>query len=485
MGGAAGISLVLGMVRTKFAALLIGTGGVGLLSGFGAIQGLVGAFAGLGIQSSAVRQVAVAAGNDDLQAVARTALMIRRLCWLTGLAGLVAMIVLGRLVSELTFGDDRYSAEVAALGVIVLLGNLASGQMALIQGVRHIEDMARINILGVGAATVFAIGLYATMGTSGIVPAMAAAAAVHLLASWYYARRIRLPAVSQSWWGSLRDAGDTVRLGLVFMWNGVLATAVTYLAVAQVNRDLGLEAVGLYSAAFSLSGVFVNFVLNAMGADYFPRLAAVQHDRGAANGLVNEQTEIALLLAVPGLVATMALAPWMIRVFYTNEFLAAVEVLQWFVLGCWGRVVSWPLGYLMVALGRGRWFLATETMAHLLHIALIAAGLKYFGLVGVAIAFAALYVAYTTAVFMVASRLTAFRWSADSVRIAAVGLTLLAVTFVSSQVLKLWAATAFGLLSSALAAVYCLRLLIGKVGADHRISRAAGRIPIVRQIIRW
>ena len=54
MGGVAGLTLILSMVRTKFAAILIGTAGVGMSSNFTAIQGVLGAIAGLGIQSSAV-----------------------------------------------------------------------------------------------------------------------------------------------------------------------------------------------------------------------------------------------------------------------------------------------------------------------------------------------------------------------------------------------------------------------------------------------
>jgi len=41
MGGAQGINLLLGMVRTKFAAVLIGPLGVGLLGNYMAIQGMV------------------------------------------------------------------------------------------------------------------------------------------------------------------------------------------------------------------------------------------------------------------------------------------------------------------------------------------------------------------------------------------------------------------------------------------------------------
>jgi antigen flippase len=50
MGGAAGINMLLGMVRTKFAAILIGPLGIGMLANFIVIQTLVSTIAGFGIQ---------------------------------------------------------------------------------------------------------------------------------------------------------------------------------------------------------------------------------------------------------------------------------------------------------------------------------------------------------------------------------------------------------------------------------------------------
>ena len=76
MGGAAGINLLLGMVRVQFAAVLIGTAGVGLIASFTALQGLIGTLAGFGIQSSAVREIAVSIGKGDEKATGRTVLAL-------------------------------------------------------------------------------------------------------------------------------------------------------------------------------------------------------------------------------------------------------------------------------------------------------------------------------------------------------------------------------------------------------------------------
>ena len=480
MGGAAGIKMLLGMVGVKFAAVLIGTTGMGLLASFTAVQALIGTLAGLGIQSSAVRDVAVAIANNDATAIGRKVRALRRICWLTGLGGMVATVLLSPLISQLSFGHDGYRLDIAALGIVVLLANLSGGQMALIQGMRHIGDIARASIISAAIGTVLAIGLYAALGLRGIVPALVATAATQLALSWFYARRLPVPKATLSWRDTFAEANAMVRLGLVFMWSALLVSAVTYLTVALITQQLGLPAVGLYSAAFALSGVFVSFVLSAMGADYYPRLTGVAHDKAAMGRLINEQTEIGLLLAVPGLLATLALAPWAIRLLYTSEFLPAVELLQWFILGCLGRVISWPLGFAMLALGKGRWYFLTETSFNLLHMALIALGLHLFGIEGVAIAFFVMYAGYIGAVYLVSRHLIGFRWSATCARMTLLALPPVVLTFIAVRWLPLWPATLAGSLVTVVVSAYALRTLVQRVGHEHRVVRALGKVPGVK-----
>lgn len=477
MGGAAGINLLLGMLRVKFAAVFIGTTGVGLISSFGAVQGLISTLAGLGIQSSSVRDIAAALGKGDQGAIGRAVLTLRRVCWLTGLIGMAAMMLLAPWLCQLTFGHREYALDIAALGFVILFGNLSGGQMALIQGMRRIGDMARANIYGAAAGTVAAIGFYATLGLRGIVPTLLTVSALQLALSWFFARRVSVPKVELTLRQTFSEASSMVRLGLVMMWNGLMGSAVSYLTITLITQHEGTQAVGLYSAAFALSGMFVSFVLGAMGADYYPRLTGVASDKPAMVRLVNEQTEIGLLLALPGLLATMALAPWILQIFYTREFLSAVELLQWFILGCLGRVISWPLGFVMLALGKGRWFLLTETSLNLVHVTLVALGLQLYGIEGVAIAFVVMYIGYIAAVLLVSRRLIAFKWSSECIRLGLLSLPILGVIFTASRLLPPWPATGLGLSLTLITSVLCLRGLVARVGSQHRIVRAITRLP--------
>lgn len=460
MGGAAGINLLLGMLRVKFAAVFIGTTGVGLISSFGALQGLIGTLAGLGIQSSAVREIAAAVGKGDDQAVGRAVLALRRICWLTGLVGMAAMMLLAPLLSQLTFGHRDYTLDIAALGVIILFGNLSGGQMALIQGMRRIGDMARANIYGAAAGTVAAIGFYAALGPRGIIPTLLAVSAIQLALSFHFARRVPVPKVSLTWRQTFAEASGMVRLGLVMMWNGLMGSAVAYLTVTLITQHEGTQAVGLYSAAFALSGMFVNFVLGAMGADYYPRLTGVASDKPAMVRMVNEQTEIGLLLALPGLLATMALAPWILQIFYTREFLGAIELLQWFILGCLGRVISWPMGYIMLALGKSSWLIASESVMHAIHVLFIFFGLKIFGLVGVAQSFVLLYVIHILVTLFIGRKLISFFWSNRARATIFLSILASALTLLTCLQLELMTATLVGGTTTALALLVSASIIL-------------------------
>ena len=478
MGGAASINLLLGMVRVKFAAVFIGTIGVGLIANFTALQGFVGTLAGLGLQSSAVREIAAAVAKGDHNAVGRAVLTLRRLCWLTGFAGMSAMVVLSPFIGQLTMGHRDHAFDIAALGFVILFGNLAGGQLALIQGMRRIGDMARANVFGAACGTLAAIGFYTTLGQRGIIPALITISGGQLALSFYFARRVPVPKVSLTWRETYDEAGGMVRLGLVMMWSGLMGSGVTYLTVALITRQEGTQAVGLYSgAAFALSGVFVNFVLGAMGADYYPRLTAVASDKLASVRMVNEQTEVGLLLALPGLLATLALAPWIVQVFYTDEFRGAVELLQWFILGCLGRVISWPLGFVMLAQAKGRWYVLTETSFNFLHVAFVALALQLYGVVGVAIAFVVMYLGYIVGVHQVSRRLIDFTWSTECLRLGALTVAVLCLVFIASRVLPLWASTWLGLSFTLIVSVLCLRGLVARGGSEHRIVSAVTRLP--------
>ncbi len=483
IGGAQGINMLIGMVRVKFVAVLIGPVGVGLVGTYRATVQLIGTIAGLGLQSSAVRDIAEAVGSGDQERIGRTVLTLRRMCWLTGGLGSLAVALFAPKLSQMTFNSPDYALNIALVGLTILFSNVQGGQMALIQGMRRIGDLAKLNVFGVASGSIVSVGLYWWLGKEGIVPAIVLLGIIQLSASWWFARKVAVPKVVMSWGDSFKAAGGMVKLGLAFMWSGALTMGVAYATRALITREIDLAAVGIFSAAFGLSGLVVNFVLGAMGADYYPSLTAVNSDHKKMGELVNQQTEIGLLLALPGLLGTLALAPWAIKIFYSAEFGQAADLLRWFALGCLGRVISWPLGFVMLAKGASRLFALTETVANVLHIGLIWGMLTWIGIEGSAVAFCMLYIFYTILMLLVSRYLISFAWSRGVLKLLWFMLPIVVVTFLAGKFLPDIPALIVGLISTAGVSIFCLRGLTHRLGADHKVCRLARKIPLLNLTI--
>lgn len=479
MGGSAGINLLFGMIRTKFAAVMIGTTGIGLLASFTVVQGLISTIVGLGINSSAVREIASAVGKNDEIAVGRMVLTVQRISWLTGLLGMMIMIMFSPLLSQLAFDSKEYTLDIATLGLVVLFTNISGGQMALLQGIRRIGDMARASIIGAVLSTVFAIIFYSWLGLRGIIPSLIIIAAMQLIISWYFARRVPFHRVELNWKETFSEASSMFGLGVVFMWTALMGSIVSYVTITLITQEINIEAVGIYSAAFALSGMFVNFVLQAMGADYYPRLTSHQDNKDLMNRLVNEQIEIGLLLGAPGLLATMVAAPWIIHLFYNSEFLPAVVLIQWFILGSFIRVIQWPMGFLQMALGKSLVYFGTQTLFTFVHIALISLYLKYMGIEGVSVAFFILYIFSFIIIFLVARSLTRYTLSRDVLKLLFILVPIVIITFFICYFYAGTLSIIAGLLLTLITTVLCLRLLVEKLESDHKIIRILSKLPFI------
>jgi enterobacterial common antigen flippase len=414
VGGGQAANYLIGLARVKLAAMLLGPTGVGLVGLYTSAIGLVGVVSGMGVKSSGVREIVRAYGQDDADEAARTVLVLRRVCWATGLFGWGLTILFREQISTLMTGSPKHAGAIACLGSTLLLSEISSGQLALLQGLRRIGDLARANVFGALASSLVTVLIYFALGQAGIVPALIVAALISLAGSYWFARRIEVAPVTIDWSETWRGFRRLISLGLAMMWGGVLVAGLDMMTRSIIVRDFGVESAGIYQAAWALSGVFAGFVLSAMGTDFYPRLTATINDKSLAVRAVNEQTEVGILLALPGLLAALALAPLAIKLLYTQQFLAAADLLPWMAVGVFGRVLSWPLGYVQLAAGASRWFAATQTTFVGLQAVLTLWLVARCGIIGAAYAFAATYALYTLAMLGVTRSLIGFSWSAEA-----------------------------------------------------------------------
>lgn len=477
IGASSLINVFLGALRTKALAVMLGPAGIGLLGAFAMILELARSIAQVGMTGSGVRQIAEAASSGDERRLSVTALVLRRITLVCALLGAIVLAVSSGAVSTLTFGTGEHATSIALLSVALFVSVVAGGQGALLQGTRRVAEQAKVNVYGALLGTVAAVSIVYFAAERGIVPSLIAAATATIVLSWWYARKVRTVDV-------VLDAGETVResalllkLGLAFLASGLFTLGAAYAVRTFVLRTLGLDAAGMYQAAWTLGGLYVGFVLQALGTDFYPRLVGVVNDHRACNATVNEQAQASLLLAAPGIIATITFAPLVVYLFYSAEFGGAVELLRWTCLGMALRVITWPVGYIIVAKNRQLVFFAVEAAWAAFNVAATWWCLSAFGLEGAGIAFLLSYVFHALIVYPTARNMTGFRWSGENLRAGSYFLLAVAATFVTQRALPQWPALAVGTCLTLASAWYCVRALL-------RLSAAENSLPRLRQILR-
>jgi PST family polysaccharide transporter len=456
VGGAQLVRMAIGIVSTKFAALFIGPVGVGLLGAYQSISQLGIQMAGLGINQSGVREIAVAEGSSDQEAICKAAAVLRRMCWLTGIAGTIGMFLLAAPISRLTFGNTEHVSELLLLSAAILITSVSQGQLALLQGLRRIADLVRVEIIGALVGAICSIILYVSFGINGIVFAVLATAVFNLSASWFVARKLPIKAAFISWRQTFVGAKGLLSLGTAFMIAGLATTVTAYAARTIILRNIGIESLGIYQAAYAISGYMVNFVLGAMGADFYPRLAGVSG---------NHEEMVALL----------GLAPLLITLLYSAEFGSAVGLLRWFVMGCFLRVIAWPMGFVLLAKGSKYWFLSSEILFNAFHIIFILLGISWLGLEGAAVAFFLMYVLYVFAVRFIAGKLIGFSWNNDVKRLIATQVLLVGIAFVATLIPSIALSLTLGSILSIFTGIYCLRQLLMRLDRNHKLNRLVSK----------
>lgn len=459
IGGSSVINVGFSIIRNKAMALLLGPEGVGLIGLYMSASDMAQTIAGMGVNASGVRQIASAAGTGDKERIATTAIVLRRISVLLGLVGALLLVALAAPIGRFTFGDSQHTVGIMLLSLAIFFQIVAGAQSALIQGMREISSLARMSVLGAFFSTAISIPVIYFFGKDGVVASLVGVAAATFATSWWYSRKIRIQAAPVSFERFRAESSSLLRLGFIFMVSGVLTFGSAYAIRIIVLNENGIHAAGLYQAAWALGGLYAGFILQAMGTDFYPRLTAVANDDNECNRLINEQTQISILLAGPGLLATLTVAPLVLRIFYSPEFYAAADLLRWICLGMMLRIVAWPIGFIVLAKGAEKIFFWTEVAATIVHVGLAWLLVRNFGTVGAGIAFFGLYAWHATLIYWIARRMSGFRWSLANCRLVMIYLPAAGLIFCAFQVLPLWQATALGCVAALGTGLYSLKML--------------------------
>ena len=437
-GGVQVYQILIQIIKSKFVAVLLGPAGVGIMGLYQSGLQLIQQLSNMGLSQSAVRDVSEANGSNDMQRIAKTVTVVRKLVWVTGILGLILVACFSPLLSKTSFGNYDYTIPFIILSVTLLLDQLSAGQRVVLQGLRRLKDLAKCSAFGVTFGLITSVPLYYWLGIEGIVPTLILNSLCSLLLSWFYSRKIKVEKVKVTTKQTLEQGKLMLVMGVSMSISGILSTIVAYAIRGYIQANGGVEQVGLYQAGFVIMTTYVGMVMNAIATDYYPRLAAINKDNQKCREAVSQQGEIGVMILAPMLTICLVFMPFVLKILYSDKFLAANEYISWACLGMMLRLASWVISFLFVAKAESKLFMINELSANLYYLVFSLIGYKTMGLTDLGIAFALEYIVYFIQCYLIARKKYNFIFSNSFIKCYGIQLLLIIACLIIVLTLSGW-----------------------------------------------
>lgn len=232
--------------------------------------------------------------------------------------------------------------------------------MALIQGMREITSLAKLNILSGLISAVVGIGIIWKFEDQGLVafvmtvPILTVLLGVYFVKKKLSSKKLRFKQISLS--NFIKNFNLMARLGGALFLYALLEQITLLLIRSNIGNSLGANTLGQFQAAWTIAIMYLSIITGAMSSDFMPRIAEKSNDFISINKLINQQTEIGLLIATPVIILMIGYAPIIITLLYTNDFFESTDLMRLLLLADIIKLVSWPIGIALIGLGDGAAF---------------------------------------------------------------------------------------------------------------------------------
>ncbi len=400
-GGVQIYQILIKIISSKFVAVLLGPTGMGINGLLQSTTQIISSVAGMGLGTSAVRDMSASYASNDEGKFFRTLSVFRRLIWFTGIIGALICLLGSPFWSKLTFGNYDYTIAFTLIAVTVLFTQLTSGQTVLLQSTRNFKLMAKAGVIGSTVGLFVNIPMYFFWGMKGIVPAIITMSLATLAISTYFARKVPQKKVSLTARETFHEGKFMLSMGFFLMLQGLLELVCGYIVRIYISNTGSLADVGLYNAGFMIINTYVGMVFTAMGTEYYPRLSTYTDDHERFNQAINQQIEISLLLTAPLIAFFLVFGDLAIIILYSNKFLPITWMVIWAIMAIFFKAPSWCISFSFLAKGDIKAFWLNELVAVLLQLGINLLFYHYGGLTGLGVSYMLNYFLYNFQVWFI------------------------------------------------------------------------------------
>ena len=412
-GGAQAFSVLAALIRTKVAAVMIGTTGVGLSAIYNTVVNFFSTLAGMGLSFSGVKYLSEVYASGDKDALEKEIGQLRLLGLICSAIGLVLSLVFSPILSMMYFGDMSEMMSFMALSVFVVATIISGIEMAILKACQKVRYLAISSIWTAIISVAVSVPFYILMGVKGVLWAVVVSGVVGVLATMWYGGKVatwRMCYVLRAMCyvrgkdknnqaqnqntehstqhiahhtpHSTQHIAQLLTLGAAFLGGGLIATGAEMAILGYFSAVATMAILGLYKAGYQLSITYTGMIFTAVSNDFYPRLSAVNQNLEERNTLISRQIRVLLYITTPLVVVFVLLVPYILPILFDDTFNPVCRMVQIAAISIIVKSVTMPLNFLPLSLGKSLDYLILEGAFWIIMVPLVIFGYKYWGLTG-------------------------------------------------------------------------------------------------------
>lgn len=387
------IKIIVRVVTNKVAALFLGPTGIGIIGLLENILALILGFTNFGIASSSVREIALVSDDADTENLKEQRLLKIIYKWAlgTGILGLLVTVIFAKAISQEVFNTTSNYYLVLFLSLYFIFTSISTIRLAVLQAKKRIRTIVKYNIITAVFSSIIAVLGYYSMGIEAIIPVLVFTSFIGFLTSLYFTRHIRILQEPIFIKQVFNEGLPMVKLGLLLSVSVIFGQICFYIIRWFLKENYSFETLGFYQVSNTILIGYLGLVFTAMATDFYPRLCNYENEIKQFNKLINDQTEVALLLVVPAIILLYLIAPYLIVFLYSEDFLQVLPILKIGLFAIILKAIVWPTGFITLVKGNKLLYLKQSLLGDGVNVIASIILFYYFGLIGLGIAMVTMF----------------------------------------------------------------------------------------------
>lgn len=372
------IRIIGGLVSVKFIAIYVGPSGLALIAQLQSLVNVVLLFSG-GFLTTAITRYTAQNNGKKINRIWSAAF---RLLLIVNVILFIVLFTLSDFLSVLLFSDNEYAYIIKILSVCQFFSGANVFLLAIANGKKTIRKYITIHIISSFLSLLLVVGLSYYFRVDGVMIAYVICQSVILIITMFFLK-------NEDWFFYKNFTSNFNCKDLVAIFNfsaitltSIMCTNVSLVVVRKfIEYNFSLVDVGVWQATWNITQISMTLLTTSFAIYVLPSFSSLK-----IKSDFYKELKMVLLLVVPvGLLISLAiylLRDVVIYLLYTEEFRAMEELIAFYMVGSFFKLICWVFGYVFVSQAKVRICVFVEIITALLFVFLSCFFMDLWGLVG-------------------------------------------------------------------------------------------------------